>query len=172
VLLRVRLLAGVPVTYVLPPTKTRLKLAEAIAAGKVRHYPFQVPQTFNQTNGGTVTDKVRLLLGAGLVEVPEPPPEYNYSIVRLTPEGEAWSGFKNRVEEGEGPGSTSPEPGPHQCPACPPELRCICDPTDLFDPPDPTPRVVAGCPAHGARGAYQRWATENRGALSTEDGAR
>lgn len=60
---------------------------------------------------------------------------------------------------------------PHQCPACPPELRCICDPTDLFEPPDPTPRVVPGCPAHGARGAYQRWVTENAAGHSTEDGA-
>lgn len=38
-------------------------------------------------------------------------------------------------------------------------FRCICDPNDLFEPPDPTPRVVPGCPAHRARAAYQRWAS-------------
>lgn len=43
------------------------------------------------------------------------------------------------------------------CPACPPEFRCICDPGDVFAPPDPTPRAVEGCPAHGARRAYQQW---------------
>lgn len=72
------------------PTPTRLRLADAIAAGRVRHYPFQRPQTFNDTNGQLVTAKVQLLLAAGLVEVPDPPADYNYSIVRLTPEGMAW----------------------------------------------------------------------------------
>ncbi len=38
------------------------------------------------------------------------------------------------------------------------EYRCICDPNDLFEPPDPRPRVVPGCPAHRARAAYQRYA--------------
>ncbi|HXM54565.1 MAG TPA: hypothetical protein VOB72_04185 [Candidatus Dormibacteraeota bacterium] len=33
---------------------------------------------------------------------------------------------------------------------------CICDPTDLFDPPDPTPRAIEGCPAHRARRAFQQ----------------
>lgn len=51
-------------------------------------------------------------------------------------------------------------PLPHQCSACPPELRCICDPTDMFEPPNPTPRAVEGCPAHRARRAYQQWAAE------------
>jgi len=37
-------------------------------------------------------------------------------------------------------------------------FRCICDPNDVFEPPDPTPRAVEGCPAHRARRAYQRWA--------------
>jgi hypothetical protein len=40
----------------------------------------------------------------------------------------------------------------------PDPFRCICDPADVFDPPDPTPRAVAGCPAHRARRVYQRWA--------------
>lgn len=39
-----------------------------------------------------------------------------------------------------------------------PDFRCICDPTDVFEPPDPTPRAVEGCPAHQARRVYQRWA--------------
>lgn len=90
------------------PTPNRLKLADAIAAGQVRHYPFQAPQTFNQTNGGLVTAKVQLLLDAGLVEVPEPS-EHNYSIVRLTPEGMAWvtrARTSKISTEGEGSGST------------------------------------------------------------------
>jgi hypothetical protein len=36
-------------------------------------------------------------------------------------------------------------------------FRCICDPDDLFDPPDPRPRVVEGCPAHQARGVVQQF---------------
>lgn len=40
--------------------------------------------------------------------------------------------------------------------------KCLCDPSDPFEPPDPTPRVVDGCPAHRARRAYQRWADEQR----------
>jgi hypothetical protein len=46
---------------------------------------------------------------------------------------------------------------------CPDEFRCICDPTDVFDPPDPTPRAVEGCPAHRARRAYQQAAEPNEG---------
>lgn len=42
----------------------------------------------------------------------------------------------------------------------PDRFRCICDPTDVFEPPDPTPRAVEGCPAHLARRAYQRWAVD------------
>lgn len=41
------------------------------------------------------------------------------------------------------------------------EFRCICDPNDLFDPPDPRPRAVAGCPAHRARRAAQRFIERN-----------
>jgi hypothetical protein len=107
-------------------TKTRLKLAQAIAAGKIRHYPFVAPKTFD-SRGRLVTADVRLLEGAGLVDIPEPD-EHNYSVVRLSPAGEEWSGFKNRTRkssvspaipastgEGDqfgilapGPGSTSP----------------------------------------------------------------
>jgi hypothetical protein len=46
------------------------------------------------------------------------------------------------------------------CCGCPDEFRCICDPTDVFEPPDPTPRAVEGCPAHRARRAYQQLAAE------------
>lgn len=35
--------------------------------------------------------------------------------------------------------------------------RCICDPDDLYDPPNPTPRAVEGCPAHQARRVFQQW---------------
>lgn len=37
-------------------------------------------------------------------------------------------------------------------------FRCICDPDDLFEPPDPRPRAVEGCPAHRARRAAQQFA--------------
>jgi hypothetical protein len=36
-------------------------------------------------------------------------------------------------------------------------FRCICDPDDIFDPPDPTPRAVEGCPAHRGRYVAQNW---------------
>lgn len=36
-------------------------------------------------------------------------------------------------------------------------FRCICDPDDLFEPPDPMPRAVEGCPAHRARWIAQQW---------------
>jgi hypothetical protein len=39
---------------------------------------------------------------------------------------------------------------------------CLCDPSDVFEPPDPTPRVVASCPSHQARRAYQRYVDEQR----------
>lgn len=35
------------------------------------------------------------------------------------------------------------------------EFRCICDPDDLFEPPDPRPVAVEGCPAHRFRRAAQ-----------------
>jgi hypothetical protein len=36
-------------------------------------------------------------------------------------------------------------------------FRCICDPDDIFDPPDPRPVAVEGCPAHQARYAAQQF---------------
>lgn len=45
---------------------------------------------------------------------------------------------------------------------------CLCDPAAVFEPPDPTPRVVAGCPSHRARGVYQRWADERVGGEGTD----
>lgn len=35
--------------------------------------------------------------------------------------------------------------------------RCICDPTDLFEPPYPMPRAVKGCPAHQIRRMAQQF---------------
>lgn len=35
-------------------------------------------------------------------------------------------------------------------------FRCICDPDVIFEPPDPKPVAVEGCPAHQARRAYQQ----------------
>jgi hypothetical protein len=36
-------------------------------------------------------------------------------------------------------------------------FRCICDPDNIFEPPDPKPVAVEGCPAHQARRAYQQF---------------
>lgn len=36
-------------------------------------------------------------------------------------------------------------------------FRCICDPDVIFEPPDPKPVAVEGCPAHRARRAYQQY---------------
>jgi hypothetical protein len=58
---------------------------------------------------------------------------------------------------------------PHQCAACPPELRCTCDPSDLFEPPDPAPRAVESCPVHRARRAYQQWCAEQRPVVELAD---
>jgi hypothetical protein len=48
-------------------------------------------------------------------------------------------------------------------------FRCICDPTDLFDPPDPRPRAVKGCPAHQARYAFQQWLLRNPAPAATDE---
>ncbi len=47
-------------------------------------------------------------------------------------------------------------------PDIPLQFACICDPDDVFEPPDPKPRVVDGCPSHRARRAYQRYVDEHR----------
>jgi hypothetical protein len=52
-------------------------------------------------------------------------------------------------------------------------FRCICDPDDLFEPPDPMPRAVKGCPAHRARYAAQTFdygqsATQQQPAIQHE----
>lgn len=47
-------------------------------------------------------------------------------------------------------------------PETPLQFACLCDPSDVFEPPDPKPRVVAGCPSHKARGAYQRFVDKQR----------
>jgi len=36
------------------------------------------------------------------------------------------------------------------------EFRCICDLTVLFEPPNPTPLAVEGCPAHRLRRSIQQ----------------
>lgn len=47
-------------------------------------------------------------------------------------------------------------------PDAPLQFACLCDPADVFEPPDPTPRVVDGCPSHRARRVYQRYVDEQR----------
>jgi len=39
--------------------------------------------------------------------------------------------------------------------------RCICDSTVLFEPPDPRPVAVEGCPAHRGRRTVQLWIRAN-----------
>lgn len=58
------------------PTKHRLALADAVAAGKVQHYPFVQPATFNAITGNLVTSRVKELHAAGPVSTsPETGPE-------------------------------------------------------------------------------------------------
>jgi hypothetical protein len=40
------------------------------------------------------------------------------------------------------------------------KFRCICDPDDIFEPPDPRPVAVEGCPAHRFRRAAQQMALQ------------
>jgi hypothetical protein len=37
------------------------------------------------------------------------------------------------------------------------QFRCICDPDRLFEPGDPRPVAVEGCPAHRSRRYVQLW---------------
>jgi hypothetical protein len=100
------------------PTPTRLRLADAIAANQVKHYHWVKPWSCDIVRDANVTARVAELVAAGLAEIPDHgEPE---SMVRLTPGGMAWvtrARTSKISTEGEGPGSTSPEPGP------PPELR-------------------------------------------------
>lgn len=75
------------------PTKTRLRLADAIASRHIRHYHFITPQTLDTVRDATVTVRVAELVDAGLAEYGTPDGEdevRNWSTVRLTPEGMAW----------------------------------------------------------------------------------
>lgn len=40
--------------------------------------------------------------------------------------------------------------------------RCRCDPNDLFDPPNSTPRAVANCPRHRFRRTVQQLIERHR----------
>jgi hypothetical protein len=87
------------------PTKTRLRLADAIAAGQVKHYHWEKPWSCDTVRDAAVTARVADLVAAGLAEIPDPPvyPWATYtipeSIVRLTPEGMAWV-TRARTSEG------------------------------------------------------------------------
>lgn len=71
------------------PTPTRLRLADAIAAGEITHYHFLRPETRNTVTDGLMTMRVAELVAAGLAEIP-PGDFFQTSKVRLTPDGMAW----------------------------------------------------------------------------------
>ncbi len=133
------------------PTPTRLRLADAIAAGQVKHYHWVNGWSCDTVRDANVTARVDELVKAGLAEIP-PRADLPESIVRLTADGMAWvtrartrepvseeamdaalvAVFNDLAENG--PVSTSPETGP----------RPACD--------DPNPilgRRSQACPAHG-----------------------
>ncbi len=72
------------------PTPTRLLLADAIAAGQVKHYHWITPYTCDVPRDRNVTSRVAELVAAGLAVIPDPPDELPESIVELTTEGMAW----------------------------------------------------------------------------------
>lgn len=78
------------------PTKTRLRLAEAIAAGWVHHDHHTRPRTFDRGPHGlddrAVTDQVATLARAvpPLVDIPAPEHPRGRSTVALTDAGKAW----------------------------------------------------------------------------------
>lgn len=71
------------------PTKTRLRLVQAIPAGRIRHWHFIKPETRDDATDGLLTARVAELVTVGLATLGEPN-EHNYSIVSLTPAGEEW----------------------------------------------------------------------------------
>jgi hypothetical protein len=72
------------------PTKHRLSLADAIAAGQVLHYHWINPWTCDTARNANVSARVAELVAAGLAEIPDPPDDLPESLVRLTPDGVAW----------------------------------------------------------------------------------
>lgn len=113
------------------PTPTRLRLADAIAAGKVLHYYWRTPVTFDIVTDNQVTARVDELVRAGLATITPPATDTpgEPGSVSLTPDGMAWV-TRARTREplrfgdafpaarAEGPVSTSPETGPPWCSAC------------------------------------------------------
>lgn len=75
---------------VLHPTPTRLRLADAIAGGWVKHFHWIEPWTCDTARDAAVTARVAELVAAGLAEIPDPPDDLPESMVRLTPDGMAW----------------------------------------------------------------------------------
>jgi hypothetical protein len=100
------------------PTPTRLRLADAIAAGQVKHYHWINPWTCDTARDAAVTSRVAELVAAGLAEIPAPPDDLPESMVRLTPDGMAW--VTRARTAAEGPVSTSPETGPRDPLGSPP----------------------------------------------------
>lgn len=81
------------------PTRTRLAVADEIAAGFIRWYNFDTPQAFHTVSGFRYTAALDELVAAGLARVPSCA-EGASSIAELTDLAAQWRG------------STSPEPGP------------------------------------------------------------
>jgi hypothetical protein len=99
------------------PTKTRLALADEIAAGRIRWYNFVSPDAFSTITGRKCTAALDEFVAAvpPLASVPQCDAGSS-SIAELTPEGMAWvTRARIRENEGFGPVSTSPETGPRGC---------------------------------------------------------
>jgi hypothetical protein len=96
------------------PTPTRLRLAEAIREGDVRHYHWEKPWTCDIPRDRNVTARVAEFVAAGLASLGEPTSAVRaggtYSAVTMTELGDDWY-----LRAMRGPGSTSPEPGPDEC---------------------------------------------------------
>ena len=87
------------------PTQTRLFFADEIAAGRIRWYNFVTPEARHTVTGRKHTAELDELVRAGIARVPSCA-EGASSIAELTDLAIKWMRSKD------GPGSTSPEPGP------------------------------------------------------------
>jgi hypothetical protein len=128
---------------------------EEVGRREIRWYHFIQPEAINQVTNRVRTDAVKTLRDAGLVRVPDCDVS-NYSLPEPTADGERWY-FEATGEpiptppEGEGPGSTSPEPGPPRCPDYPDcsEERLVRDMAASVAAGEPVGRWTSGCAACG-----------------------
>lgn len=82
------------------PTPTRLRLADAIAAGHIRHYHWVNPQSIDTVRDVHVTWRLAELVAAGLAAFGErEDPVLSWSTAVLTPDGMAWVTRARTAEE-------------------------------------------------------------------------